>query len=237
MFLSLKSHPRSINIIDQTCVNIQKQMWSLTLNVPVSQINIKRSITNEILKSLWFMSCPHWSWRLGSHGFPLPGVFLTTWFHSWISFMSSSSRNIDFSWPPVSFMIQIQIYIVFLNCLGQLDHNTAATLVNERVLLNSKLGSPLVCLSPAIKLLSSALPILSVHFFISNFYVSVSVPYFLIYFGNLSETGKFCAQLPFKQQLWWAHLYFGEACSERQPDISWLPLSNPFPPPVPSAFF
>ena len=62
-------------------------MSSLTLNVPFSQINIKHLIRNEVLKSLWCMSYPHLSWRLCGHGFPLPGVFLITWFHFlWISF-------------------------------------------------------------------------------------------------------------------------------------------------------
>ena len=62
-------------------------MPSVTLNVPFSQINIKRSIKNEILKSLWRMSCPYWSWRLGSlpyHSVPFldqfhrlpPGTFI-----------------------------------------------------------------------------------------------------------------------------------------------------------------
>ena len=129
------------NIIDQSWVNIQQQMSCLTLNDSFSEIKIKRSIKNEILKSLWYMSCPHWSRRLRSHGFPLPGVFLITWFISSGSVSLSSSRNIDFSWSPVSFMIQI----VFLKCFGELDPNTVATLVNERVLLNSKLGIPLVC--------------------------------------------------------------------------------------------
>ena len=181
-------------------------MPSVTLNVPFSQINIKRSIKKEILKSLWRMSCPHRSWRLGSLPYLLslgsiPG-----------SVSPSSFRNIDFSLPPISFTIQIKVY-----CIPKLPRprNSTTTLLlhlsisaycwvpNWTVYLFAR-GCNCFrrTLSPAIKLLSSALRILSVHFFIWTFYVLVSVPSFLIYFGNLSETGKFCVQLPFKQQLW-----------------------------------
>ena len=171
-------------------------MPSVTLNVPFSQINIKRSIKNEILKSLWRMSCPHWSWRLGSHG------MVSLCLESSLSLGSipgsvspSSSRNIDFPWPPASFMIQIQVYCIsklprprnsITTLLPHLSMSAYCWVPNWAVHLFARGCNCLRrTLSPAIKLLSSALRILSVHFFIWTFYVLVSVPYFLIYFGNL----------------------------------------------------
>ena len=172
-------------------------MSSLTLmSMSCSQINIERSITNKILKSLWCMSCPHWSWRLGSHGFPLSGagVFLITWFHSWISF---------------TVFLQEHRFLL-TTCLFQDTNSDIYCIFKLPRTIRSqhcchKLGSPLVC--PWLQLPQEDLvtcrqiAFIGITHFVRTFLHLDLLCLGLIYFGNLFETENFCAQLPFKQQL------------------------------------
>ena len=222
-------------------------MPSVTLNVPFSQINIKRSIKNEILKSVWRMSCPHWSWRLGSHG------MVSLCLESSLSLGSipgsvslSSSRNIDFPWPPASFMIQIQVY-----CISKLPRprNSTTTLLPH-------LSMSTYCWVQTGQ--STCLPVVAIalggpcHLPSNCFhrhyafcpYTSSSGPFMS---WSLSLTSSYTLATSLRLGSFVSNFLsnnssdntpvLGKAYSERQLDISWLPLSNSFPPAVSSAFF
>ena len=150
----------------------------------------------------------------------------------------SSSRNIDFSWPFVSFMIQIKVY-----CISKLPRprNSTTTLLPH-------LSMSAYCWVPnwTVHLFARGcncnhLPSNCFHrHYAFCPYTSSSGPSMS---WSLSLTSSASLRLGSFVSNFLSNNssdntpVLGKAYSDRQLDISWLPLSNSFPPPVPSAFF